>query len=83
LGGTLPVEIGQLTSLQLLRLGGFVDNQYTMLSGSLPASMGKLVQLTHLEIIWTQLSGELPAELSALRNLNWFSLLGNQLSGTP
>jgi len=54
----VPAEIGQLTSLEELGLGG---NQLT----SLPAEIGQLTSLTYLNIIGNQLTS-VPAAIREL-----------------
>ena len=71
--GTLPDELGNLTSLLQIYLQ---DNQ---LSGPIPALSG-LTSLTHLEMARNQLSGSIPA-LATLTSLQKIYLQGNQLSG--
>ena len=72
LGGTVPAEIGQLTSLTVLDL---VDNQ---LSG-MPAEIGQLTSLTELYLKGNQLSS-MPAEIGQLTSLEKLNLEDNQLT---
>ena len=72
--GTIPAELGQLSSLTSLEL------QINKLSGSIPAELGNLSNLTVLYLWENQLSGEIPPELSSLSNLQRLSLSNNQLS---
>ena len=60
LSGTIPVEIGNLTSLFLLELGG---NQ---LSGTIPVEIGNLTSLKSLSLGDNQLSGTIPVEIGNL-----------------
>ena len=53
--GTIPAEIGHLTSLTWLNLR---DND---LSGSIPAEIGDLTSLTHLYLNRNDLTGSIPA----------------------
>ena len=76
LSGTIPGEIGNLTSLKYLWLH---DNG---LSGTIPAEIGNLTSLLELELSGNQLSGTIPAEIGNLTSLGYLSLSGNQLSGT-
>ncbi len=55
------------------------DNQ---LSGSIPAELGNLSNLTELVLWDNQLSGSIPAELGNLSNLTELVLWDNQLSGS-
>ena len=72
LSGKMPAELGNLLSLERLRLN---SNQ---LSGEIPAALGSLLNLQRLDLANNQLSGEIPAALGKIPNL---SLDGNQLSG--
>ena len=76
LGGSIPMEVGQLRSLEELNLGS------NRISGEIPATIGKLENLGKLNLSDNQLSGELPAELGYLANLRGLYLQGNEsLSG--
>ena len=76
LGGSIPMEVGQLRSLEELNLGS------NRISGEIPATIGKLENLGKLNLSNNQLSGEIPAELGYLANLRGLYLQGNEsLSG--
>ena len=75
LNGELPVELGDLTNLQILYL-----NQ-NMLSGAIPVALGKLTNLEQLSLSQNMLSGEIPAALGDLTNLRQLYLNQNMLSG--
>ena len=75
LNGELPVELGDLTNLQILYLS------QNMLSGAIPAALGDLASLQQLDISQNGLSGEIPAELGDLSSLQILYLWGNELSG--
>ena len=75
LSGSIPVELGQLTSLHVLLLS---NNQ---LSGEIPVELGKLTSLVEIDLSNNQLSGEIPVELESLSNLENLYLHNNQLSG--
>ena len=62
--GTLPDELGNLTSLTILHLNG------NRLSGAIPASLGNLTSLTYLDMNQSRLSGEIPASLGNLTSLD-------------
>ena len=72
---TLPPEIGQLTNLKGLRLGG---NQLT----ALPPQIGQLTNLEELHIVGNRLAG-LPPEIGQLTNLQTLDLRANQLAALP
>ena len=76
LSGTIPGEIGNLTSLTGLFLS---ENQ---LSGTIPGEIGNLTSLTQLYLTNNQLSGTIPGEIGNLTSLTSLFLNGNQLSGT-
>ena len=76
LSGTIPAELGNLTSLQNLHL------YYNQLSGTIPAELGELPNLKYLYLYNNNLSRTIPAELGNLISLTHLSLENNQLSGT-
>ena len=63
LSGEIPVELGNLTNLQLLYLWG------NELSGEIPAELGNLTSLLYLFLGLNELSGAIPAELGNLTSL--------------
>ncbi|GKV47839.1 hypothetical protein SLEP1_g54698 [Rubroshorea leprosula] len=73
-GRRLPESIGNLKSLQYLRLG-------CNLEGSIPASIGNFTQLTSLDLTNNQFSGPIPASIGNLRQLTSLDLYSNHLSG--
>ena len=76
LSGTIPAEVGNLTHLQQLNLGG------NRLIGAIPAELGNLTGLRKLYLYSNELSGTIPAELGNLTGLQGLSLQDNQLTGT-
>ncbi|ETR73625.1 MAG: hypothetical protein OMM_00802 [Candidatus Magnetoglobus multicellularis str. Araruama] len=76
LNGTIPAELGQLSSLQSLILS---NNQLT---GSLSAELGQLSNLQSLVLSRNQLAGNIPSELAQLSNLQSLLLNDNQLTGS-
>ncbi|MXY47872.1 MAG: hypothetical protein F4Y38_01095 [Gemmatimonadetes bacterium] len=75
LGGSLPMDVGQLWTLEELNLGS------NRISGEIPATIGKLEYLGKLNLSDNQLSGEIPAELGRLEELEVLALDKNQLTG--
>ena len=75
LNGTIPPELGNLSSLKELRLG------INLLSGEIPPELGKLSSLRLLSLWANQLTGEIPEELGNLTGLTDLFLHENQLSG--
>ena len=76
LQGTLPDELGLLTSLTLLDL---YDNKLT---GTIPTQLGQLTALQRLQLYKNQLGGTIPSQIGKLTALNILQLLVNQLTGT-
>ncbi len=74
--GTIPSELGSLTSLRTLYL---TDNQ---LSGTIPPELGSLVNVRLLRLGRNQLSGGIPVSLGGLSALEELDLSGNGLSGS-
>ena len=80
LKGSIPAELGKLSNLEVLDLGG------NKLKGSIPAELGKLNNLRVLDLskngyIRNGLKGSIPAELGKLNNLRVLDLSWNGLSG--
>ena len=73
----LPPELGQLTGLTTLRLGG------PQLHGEIPPELGQLTKLRKLYLVLSHLSGAVPPELGQLTNLDWLFLHDNQLTAIP
>lgn len=77
LGGSIPMDVGQLWTFEELNLGS------NRISGEIPATIGKLEYLGKLNLSDNQLSGEIPAELGYLANLRELFLQDNEsLSGS-
>ncbi|TAH21722.1 MAG: T9SS C-terminal target domain-containing protein [Cytophagales bacterium] len=74
--GTLPIELGNLASLQYLLL------DINQISGSIPTQLGNLTNLINLLLDKNQLSGSIPASLGNLTNLTFLRLYENQLTGS-
>ena len=72
--GVIPTELGQLSQLLRLYLGG---NQLT---GVIPMELGQLSQLRRLSLGGNQLTGPIPMELGQLSQLELLHLGGNQLT---
>ena len=75
LQGTIPPELGGLTGLEELSLGGCA------FSGSIPPELSQLSQLTSLSLPSNALSGTIPASLGDLPRLLSLDLSNNLLSG--
>ena len=75
LTGSIPVEIGNLTALEVLNLS------YNDLIGNIPPEIGNLNNLRELFFTKCQFSGIIPEELGDLINLEYLSLYMNNLSG--
>ncbi|KAJ3671547.1 hypothetical protein LUZ60_007626 [Juncus effusus] len=74
--GQLPGDIQNLGELQEL------DLSYNPgLTGSLPSSIGNLVNLTNLILVGCSFSGEIPDEIGKLSNLVFLSLNQNKFTG--
>ncbi|KAM0935857.1 putative protein kinase RLK-Pelle-LRR-Xb-1 family [Dioscorea sansibarensis] len=73
--GSLPVELGRLTSLEALWLG---PNEF---SGSIPIEIGNMTQLKVFSIHSCKLIGRIPEEISNLKRLTDLDLSENSFSG--
>ncbi|KAM0030797.1 putative leucine-rich repeat domain superfamily [Helianthus debilis subsp. tardiflorus] len=76
LSGDIPVEIGNMKSIQDLVL----SNNY--FSGTIPSSISNLTNLESLELSHNLLSGEIPTSLTSLNFLSSFSVAYNNLQGS-
>ena len=77
LRGTIPSEVGALSSLSVMEL------RFTSLSGTLPPSLGRLTALVQLGLGYNSFSGQLPSELFLLTRLSGsLELFNNPISGT-
>jgi len=76
LNGTIPAQLGDLTSLQILDLS---DNE---LSGTIPSHLGNLASLVWLKLGSNELSGSIPPQLGSLASLEWLELSYNNLGGS-
>ncbi|KAK4484661.1 hypothetical protein RD792_007250, partial [Penstemon davidsonii] len=75
ISGTIPVEIGNITTLEQLVLE---DN---LLEGNLPAELGSLSNLGRLVLSANNFNGTIPVTFGNLRNLTDFRIDGNRISG--
>jgi len=75
LTGTIPSELGNLTSL------GYLYLYNNKLSSAIPSALGNLTSLQDLELEDNLLSGAIPSELGNLTSLQYILLSNNLLSG--
>ncbi|KAM1520304.1 hypothetical protein ACFX1Z_023013 [Malus domestica] len=75
LSGSLPAKLGNLSSLEVLRL------QSNNLSGGIPIPITQLPKLSILNISWDSLNGSIPPSVSNMQSLINMKLQGNKLSG--
>ena len=73
--GSIPPEVGYLTSLTNLNL------YWNQLTGSIPSELGYLTNLEMLSLGENELTGSIPPELGNLTNLIELILRKNQLTG--
>ncbi|KAF5788765.1 putative leucine-rich repeat domain superfamily [Helianthus annuus] len=76
LSGDIPVEIGNMKSIQAL----YLSNNY--FSGTIPSSISNLTNLETLELSHNLLSGEIPTSLTSLNFLSSFNVAYNNLQGS-
>ena len=75
LAGTIPGEMGDLSSLTRLRLHG------NRLTGAIPSELDDLSSLTELRLHSNRLTGAIPSTLDDLSNLTELRLSNNMLTG--
>ncbi|CAI0442194.1 unnamed protein product [Linum tenue] len=75
LRGKIPVQLGSLSKLEILRIG------QNNLTGSLPASLGNLSQLVNFGAAYNNLVGRIPESFGRLSKLSIIAAGINQLSG--
>ncbi|KAI5409421.1 hypothetical protein KIW84_055019 [Lathyrus oleraceus] len=75
LTGTIPKEIGHITSLRLLLLNR------NKLSGSLPDELGNLMNMNRLQLDENQLSGSVPESLANMINVRHLHMNNNSFTG--
>ena len=82
LNGEIPPELGDLTSLEVLDLGGGgFDWDENRLSGEIPPELGNLANLKLLDLSYNRFSGGIPPELGKLVKLEVVNLRSTGLSG--
>ena len=87
LAGSIPPELGNLTRLRSLRLGGTAGDAVRFrkvgngLTGAIPPELGDLPKLRSLSLDSNNLTGPIPAELGNLSNLEGLVLASNDLRG--
>ena len=75
--GSLPPELGALSHLLWLEVGG-----NSGLTGPIPVELGNLGNLESLFLQENWLTDSIPAALGRLENLEWLGLDGNALTGS-
>ncbi|CAL5066478.1 unnamed protein product [Urochloa decumbens] len=75
ISGVIPLEIGNLASLQNFDVAG------NILTGIIPESIGKITQLDELYLHWNNFSGHVPSSIGNLTSLYDLEARGNSLEG--
>jgi len=83
LEGEIPPELGGLSKLEILRIGGYWDGKdaAARVAGRIPPELGSLANLRILDLSGGELEGEIPPELGNLSNLEELDLSHNELEG--
>ncbi|XP_048321268.2 probable LRR receptor-like serine/threonine-protein kinase At1g53430 [Ziziphus jujuba] len=76
LTGTIPKEIGDISTLRVLVL------EQNQLGGSLPEEIGNLRNLERLVLSANNFTGTIPPTLGNLKNLTDFRIDGNKITGS-
>ena len=77
LTGSLPAELGTLSELRWVRIGG-----NSGLTGRIPAELGNLTRLEYVNLQANWLTGSIPAALGHLTELEFILLDDNALTGS-
>ncbi|XP_059429372.1 probable LRR receptor-like serine/threonine-protein kinase At1g06840 isoform X2 [Corylus avellana] len=75
ISGSIPKEIGNISSLELLLLSG------NKLTGPLPEELGSLSKLNRIQIDQNHISGSIPISFSNLNKAKHFHMNNNSISG--
>jgi Leucine Rich Repeat len=76
LSGSLPPEIGLLTTAKTFRIHG------NNIRGSIPSTIGRLSLLSVLDCNSNKLSGSIPSEIGGATHLIWLDISRNTLEST-
>jgi hypothetical protein len=76
LKGSIPKEIGLLTSLR------FIDLTSNKVQGTLPETLGNCIQLALLGLDANELTGTIPSELGLASNIGALTIMENNLQGS-
>lgn len=76
LSGTIPTELGRLSSVECFWWNG------NYFSGTIPTEFSRLKRLSQVKISENYLSGTLPTELGQISQLSYLHLEYNYISGT-
>jgi hypothetical protein len=60
----------------------YLSFNFNQLNGTIPDSLGNLINILEIDLSSNQLSGSIPSSLGNLTHLNGLNLSGNQLSGS-
>ena len=73
---------GKIPSLKGLQQAGEIDFGFNLFSGTIPADMVELPELSYFTVSNNLLTGTLPSKLNKIKLLQGFIAGSNQLSGT-
>ncbi|KAM3733584.1 hypothetical protein ACB098_11G147400 [Castanea mollissima] len=72
----IPLEIGRLHKLQVLRL------QNNTINGKIPINLASCTNLNFLQVSYNLLTGEIPSNLGTLSKLRFFAIPQNNVTGS-
>jgi Leucine-rich repeat (LRR) protein len=83
MSGVIPLNIGAMYSLQQFKVNSMLNPDFVNagLSGSLPESLGNLLQLEEVDVRSNLLTGVLPTNLGRLEKLRKIDVRFNRFSG--
>lgn len=81
IAGTLPSELGLVTSLEMLYLAKLIPHDGELLRGPLPSELGKLTNLQQISLWGNRITSTLPTEMGTMSDMELLLVNTNLISG--